>query len=180
LTPRASTARFTIVATLCQFNLLNQFRTSLPSVLVHDFCEQGRRSDWELGEYEADLRTLLKRAVGIAWNAKLRKLTIRGIGKLRRVHASDIFGNDDCGQFLQTKDYDSVPRALRIYQDDESTPISDLMAKKNHIFALATKKDVGPDIDWRVPVFETGEYYIAFDGAALLLLEMARRNDRPY
>jgi len=154
---------------------LNQFRTSLPSVLVHDFTEQHRRADWELGEYEADLRTLLKRAVGISWNAKLCKLTIKGIGKLRKVHASEIFSDSDCGPILETKEYNAHPRVLRLYQDNEATPISDLMAQKNHIFALAKKKDVESDLDWRLPVFESGEYLLAFDGAALLLLEMARK-----
>jgi hypothetical protein len=34
---------------------------------------------------------------------------------------------------------------------------------------------VDPDIDWRLPVFEAGRYLLAFDGAALLLLELSRR-----
>ena len=89
---------------------LSQFRTSLPSVTVHDFTEQGRRAQWALAEYEADLRTLLKRAVGIVWNPKLDRLTIKGIGKLRRVHASEIFSDCDCGPILQTKDYDEPAR----------------------------------------------------------------------
>jgi hypothetical protein len=156
---------------------LSQFRTSLPSVTVHDFTEQKRRAQWALAEYEADLRTLLKRAVGIIWNPELDRLTIKGIGKLRSVHASEIFSDCDCGPILQTKDYDEPARALRLYQDNDSTPISDLMSKKNHIFALAKRKDVDSDLDWRLPVFETGkDYLLAFDGAALLLLEMARRN----
>jgi hypothetical protein len=50
-------------------------RTSLLSVKVHDFTEQPRRQDWELGEYEADLAKLLDRAVGLAWNEKLAMLT---------------------------------------------------------------------------------------------------------
>ena len=154
---------------------INQFRTSLPSVLVHDFTEQKRRADWELGEYEADLRTLLKRAVGISWNAKLCKLTIKGIGKLRKVHASEIFSDSDCGPLFETKEYNALPRVLRLYQDNEATPISELMAQKNHIFALAKKKDVESDLDWRLPIFEAGEYLLAFDGAALLLLEMAKK-----
>lgn len=49
---------------------LNRFRTSLPSVKVHDFMEQHRRQEWEMGEYEADLATLLKRAVDLRWNQK--------------------------------------------------------------------------------------------------------------
>ncbi len=30
-------------------------------------------------------------------------------------------------------------------------------------------------LDWRLPVFEAGPYLLAFDGAALLLLELWRR-----
>jgi hypothetical protein len=137
---------------------------------------QGRRADWELAEYDADLRTLLKRAVGISWDAKRDLVTIRGIGKLRKVHASDIFTDADCGSILETKDYVDHP-ALRLYQDNEATPVSDLMQQKNHIFALARKRDVETDLDWRLPVFESGQYLLAFDGVALLMLEMARRRN---
>jgi CRISPR-associated helicase Cas3 len=154
---------------------LTQFRTSLPSVLVHDFAEQGRRKNWDLGGYEADLRTLLKRAVGIEWNEGLGKLTIKGIGRMRKVRASGIFGESDCNAILETKDYNAIPRVLSLYQDDEKTAVADLMAQRNHIFVVVRKKDVESDLDWRLPVFESGEYLLAFDGAALLLLEMATK-----
>ncbi len=156
------------IKTYCR---LNRFRTSLPSVRVHDFTEQRRRADWQMGEYEADLGTLLKRAVGISWNSKLQMLTIKGIGKYRRVHASEIFDDNDCGAVLETQDYPQ----LRLYQDGESTAVSKLMSDSGHIFAVVPKHGVGNEIDWRVPVFETGGYLLAFDGAALLLLEAARR-----
>ena len=51
--------------------------------------------------------------------------------------------------------------------------LSDLMARKNHIFTVAPKADVDSDLDWRLPVFAAGKYLLAFDGAALLLLEVA-------
>ena len=156
---------------------LNRFRTSMPSVCVHDFSEQRRRGDWGLGDYDADLPTLLKRGTGLAWNEKLQRLTIRGIGKYRRVHASEIFDDEDCGQILETSNF---PK-LRLYQDGESTPISDLMSRENHVFAVVRKSDVEGRIDWGLPVFESGCYVLAFDGAALLLLEIARKakQDRP-
>jgi hypothetical protein len=144
-------------------------------VLVHDFAEQGRRKNWDLGGYEADLRTLLKRAVGIEWNEGLGKLTIKGIGRMRKVRASGIFGESDCNAILETKDYNAIPRVLSLYQDDEKTAVADLMAQRNHIFVVVRKKDVESDLDWRLPVFESGEYLLAFDGAALLLLEMATK-----
>jgi len=156
------------LATYCR---LNRFRTSLPSMRVHDFMEQSRRKEWELGEYDIDLATLLRRAVGIAWNEKLGMLTIRGLGKYRRVHVSELFNDDDCGMILETQDYPG----LRLYQDGESTPVSDLMGRENHIFTVVPRAAVQEEIDWRLPVFESGRHLVAFDGAALLVLELLRR-----
>jgi hypothetical protein len=150
------------------YRQLNRFRTSLPSVTIHDFMEQSRRKKWNLAEYDIDLATLLKRAVVLAWNDKLEMLTIMGIGKYRRVHASEIFSDDDCGMIHETQNWPQ----LRLYQDGESTPVSDLMARQNHIFTVVPKADIEADIDWRGPTFEAGRYMVAFDGAALLLLEL--------
>jgi len=150
---------------------LNRFRTSLPSIRIHDFMEQSRRKEWNLGEYDIDLATLLKRAVGLTWNDRLEMLTIKGIGKYRRVHASEIFSDDDCGIIHETQNWPQ----LRLYQDGESTPVSDLMARENHIFMVVPKVEVESQLDWRLPVFEAGRYIVAFDGAALLLLELWKR-----
>jgi CRISPR-associated helicase Cas3 len=153
------------------YRRLNRFRTSLPSVRIHDFMEQSRRKEWNLGEYDIDLATLLKRAVGLTWNDKLEMLTIKGIGKYRRVHASEIFSGDDCGMIHETQNWPQ----LRLYQDGESTPVSDLMARENHIFTVVPRTEVEFQVDWRLPVFEAGRYLVAFDGAALLLLELWKK-----
>lgn len=153
------------------YRQLNRFRTSLPSLKVHDFMEHRRRKEWELGAYDIDLGALLKRGVGIAWNEQLGMLTIRGIGKYRQVHASELFRDDDCGLILETQDFP----LLRLYQDGESTPVSDLMGRENHIFTVVPKTVVQDELDWRLPVFEAGSYLLAFDGAALLLVELSRR-----
>jgi hypothetical protein len=108
--------------------------------------------------------------VALTWNDKLEMLTIKGIGKYRRVHASEIFSDDDCGLIHETQ---SWPQ-LRLYQDGESTPVSDLMARENRIFTVVPRREVEAQVDWRLPVFEAGKYLIAFDGAALLLLELFR------
>src|SRR5690606_15553733 len=69
-------------------------------------------------------------------------------------------------------------RKLLLYHDEEATPVSDLMGRENHIFGVVPKVDVEAELDWRMPVFEAGKYVIAFDGAALLLLEVWRRRKR--
>ncbi|MGH9764563.1 MAG: hypothetical protein ACREDR_28900, partial [Blastocatellia bacterium] len=158
---------------LIAYQNLNRFRTSLVSVKVHDFTEQNKRGEWRLGQYEADVATLLRRAVGMAWNEKLGLLTIRGIGKYHRVHASEIFADEDTENILQTKDY----ATLRLWQDGESTPISDVMARQNHVFTVIPKGIADRLIDWRIPVFEAGKYLVAFDGAALLLTEIYKRGN---
>lgn len=155
------------------YQKLNRFRTSLPSVKVHDFMEQSRRKEWALGEYDIDLATLLKRAVDLRWNEKLEKLTIKGIGKYRKVYTSYPFRDEDCGLILETQKFPE----LRLYQDGESTPVSDLMGRENHIFTVVPKSAVESEIDWRLSVFEAGKYLIAFDGVALLLLELFRKKN---
>jgi CRISPR-associated helicase Cas3 len=153
------------------YRRLNRFRTSLPSVRIHDFMEQSRRKEWNLGEYDIDLATLLKRAVGLTWNDKLEMLTIKGVGKYRRVHASEMFSDDDCGMIHETQNWPQ----LRLYQEGESTPVSDLMARENHIFTVVPNVEVESQLDSRLPVFEAGRYIVAFDGAALLLLELWKK-----
>ena len=153
------------------YRRLNRFRTSLPSVPVHDFMEQSRRVDWRLGSYEADLASLLRRGREVRWNEKLGMVTIRGIGAYCRVHAGDLFSDDDCGVVLETRDFPT----LLLYQDGQATPASDLLARENHIFTVVPRRRVEGELDWRLQVFESGKYVIAFDGAALLLLELWTR-----
>lgn len=123
--------------------------------------------------HSRNLAALLKRAVGLTWNDKLRMLTLRGLGKYRKVHASEIFKDDDAGVLHETHDFPQ----LRLYQDGESTPVSDLMARENHVFTVVPRAAVGADIDWRLPVFDAGPFLLAFDGAALLFLELFRRTE---
>ncbi|MGI6604030.1 MAG: hypothetical protein ACOX2S_02955 [bacterium] len=103
-----STAGKTYWQWLKTYQRLNRFRTSLPSIPIHDFTEQQRRREWNLGNYDVDLLTLLKRGVGLQWNEKLNRITVRGIGKYRQVHASEVFTDDECGHILETKDYPNL------------------------------------------------------------------------
>jgi hypothetical protein len=153
------------------YQALNRFRTSMPTVKVHDFTEQMKRHGWEMGEYEVDLLTLLKRGVGLRWDQKLEMLTIQGIGKYQRVHASEGFDDDDVGVIFETRDR----ATMNLYQDGKLTPVSDLMARENHIFAVVPKNQIEKQIDWRLAALEAGEYLLGFDGAALLLYSIWNR-----
>jgi len=156
------------------YRKLNRFRTSMPTTTVHDFTEQHRRQDWEMGDYDVDLAALLKRGVGLAWNQELEMLTIRGIGKYHRVRASELFDNDDVGVILETEDYPN----LSLYQDDKLTPVSDLMGRENHIFVVVPKGEVEKRVDWRLTTFEAGRYLLAFDGAALLIRSICTHSQK--
>lgn len=150
---------------------LNTFRTSLPSVRIHDFSEQNRRGEWSLAEYDVDVGTLLRRGKRIEWNDKLGMVTIKGIGKASAVHASDIFDARYYGEILETRDYP----LLQVYQDGVPTPVSDVMGRQNRIFTVVPEHEVKRFLDWRLPVFPSGVNLIAFDGAALMLLEIYRK-----
>jgi hypothetical protein len=55
------------------------------------------------------------------------------------------------------------------------------MGRENHVFSVAPRTAVVGEIDWRLPVFESGRYFVAFDGTALLLRELlaaAKERDR--
>lgn len=51
--------------------------------------------------------------------------------------------------------------------------MSDLMGRENHNFVVVPRTEVEGKLDWRLPVFEAGRYLVAFDGAALVLLELS-------
>lgn len=150
---------------------LSRFRTSLPSLEVHDFVEQSRRAEWTLGDYDIDLLSLLKRGRDIKWNDKLNKLTISGIGSVQTVSLTEIFSDNDCELILETERFPM----LAVLQDGNVTPVSDIFGKRNHIFCVVRRSKVADLIDWRLPLIESGPYVVAFDGAALFLQELCRR-----
>lgn len=166
---------------LTTYEKLNTFRTSLPSIPVFDWGELSRhRNDYEMARYEADLKTLLHRAREIEWNAKLRgtdgdpgMITVKGYGKYQDVWVSEQFSEEDCGVILETTDPEY--QSLLLFQAGKATPLADVMQRQPHIFTVVPKSAVASEIDWRLPVFESGKYLVAFDGAALLLWELRER-----
>ncbi len=164
---------------LTTYERLGTFRTSLPSIWVYDGREARRRhGDTELGKYQADLKTLLHRGYGLKWQPSWRTpdgndgvVTVQGYGKWQPVHVACQFNDDDTFRFFETED---TPDML-LSQAGRHVAISDIMLKRNHIFTVVKGAAVDDKIDWRLPIFPSGEFLIAFDGAALLLYEMAQR-----
>jgi hypothetical protein len=78
-----------------------------------------------------------------------------------------------CGEFYVTSDYPD----LTFYQEGHKTSVSHLMTLRDHIFVLLPE-EVAHRADWRLPVFECGQRFVAFDGAALLLEEIRQRDKR--
>lgn len=158
------------------------FRTSMPNEMVLDFSELQRRGsdDYNKAKYSVDISSLIKRAEGLRFNEKIYNpdtkengiLTIKGYGKYKRHWVMGSFNNDNYGIFQRTKE---VPDMLFI-QEGHKTPISHIMTFRDHIFILLPKS-VKDNTDWRMPVFDYGKNVIAFDGAALLLYEIWRREN---
>lgn len=148
---------------------LNRFRTSMPSIEVHDWREQGRRGEWDLGSYDIDLATLLKRGRNIRYHPNVGFM-IDGIGSSRRVHAGESVADWPRGVPLLTSEH-----PIRLLQDGQDTLVSDYLSQTAHVFAVVPRADVENVLDWRLTCFEAGQNLIAFDGAALLLIECSRR-----
>lgn len=151
---------------------LNTFRTSLPSVSVYDHAEKGRRGE-NYASYSVDLATLLRRAEGLKFDSNFNfqdnkgMVTVKGYGRYKKVKVIGISLNaEDCGRYFETDNF----QELSVLQNDHCTPVSHIMALKNHIFTIVPNDLL--EIDWRLPVFPCGQSLIAFDGAALLINEL--------
>ena len=160
------------------YERLDTFRTSLPSIWVRDGREARRRGDKELGQYQADLKTLLHRGKGLGWLPDWRApdgtqgaVTVQGYGGWQSVDVAYPFSAADTGQMFETV---GKPNMI-LSQAGRNVPVSDVMLRQNHIFTVVERALVENQIDWRLPVFPSGEFLVAFDGAALLLHELAQR-----
>jgi CRISPR-associated endonuclease/helicase Cas3 len=164
---------------LLAYERLGTFRTSLPSIQVRDAREGRRRGDPKLGTYQADLKTLLHRGQGLEWlpgspapDGPRGTVAVQGYGKWQRVDVAQTFTPDDVGQFFQMHE---KPH-MHFLQNRHPVPGSNGMMGQDHIFTVVKQTDVAEaDVDWRLPVFQSGEFLVAFDGAALLLAELAER-----
>lgn len=157
---------------------LNTFRTSFPSVYVYDRAERNRRGgDYELAKYSVDLMTLVKWADNIRFNERLLGeegepgiVEIQGYGR-RKKKVSLHTHFERKSEFYRSKAVSPPPY---IYQDNHPTPVWHLLHFKDHVL-LPFRKDAPIEPDWRLPIFDQGEYYVAIDGTALLIYEMLRK-----
>jgi len=154
---------------------LNTFRTSFPTEYVFDLAELERREgDWEKAKYTVDIATLLRRAEDLRFNEKIPHpkvgtgmLTVKGYGRYKKVWIIPVFTDEHLGIPYCTKDFSD----LLFIQEGHKTSVSHVMTLYNHIFVVVPKT-ILPRLDWRLPVFECGQHLIAFDGTALILLEL--------
>ncbi len=156
------------------YEAIDAFRTSLPSVDVYDEDEVERRGS-QFAIYTVDIYTLVRKAHQFRYNDKTRKMVVTGgWGKPHRVYFMQMFNNDDCGSLKTTADY---PNMVLFREGHKTSASYSFVKPKPHIFIVLPKEMLGYT-DWRMAVFECGQYIVAFDGDALLLREIWVRKQK--
>ena len=155
---------------------IERFRTSLPSQKVFVESEKNKGRD---GWVEVDLKTLLRSA-----NSSRFEKTINGIivdnflGKHKVSAIIPSLTENDNGVFLTTKEFND----LKLLQDDHQTTVSHIMVPpfEPHIFVVVNR-DLEEQIDWRVTTFRytDGQSIVAFDGDALVIMELFKVHGKP-
>ncbi len=153
----------------------DSFRSGLPSIPIHDRSEAKRRG-YQYAVYEADFKSVFSRATEVKKNGDLYQ--IAGYGKFEPLYVNKSFTDEKRpGIILSTADYPN----LMIKRRGELESWSHLMsrAETDHIFVYVPYDEVRYALDWRLPTFHCGsrrgEYVLAFDGDALLLKEIWKR-----
>lgn len=163
---------------IADYERLDRFRTSLPSVEVLDCAEQSRgRASYQ---YDVDIKTLLQRAHRLRREGRL--FVIDGYERYHAVHTNKSFKDmEDCvGHLLSTQDYPNLMVKRRTLEGNLD-PVSHLMSREDepHVFVFVPRDLVEDDLDWRIATFSAGDhnprFVVAFDGDALLLKEIYRR-----
>lgn len=155
----------------------DSFRSGLPSVQIHDHSEAKRRG-YQYAVYEADFKSVFSRATEVKRNGV--RYQIAGYGKFEPLYVNKSFDDEPAevtGTFLSTADYPN----LMIKRRGELENWSHLMSRSDtdHIFVYVPYDEVRDALDWRLPTFRcgsrNGKYVLAFDGDALLLKEIWKR-----
>ena len=154
------------------YEAIDAFRTSLPSVLVFD-CREAERRGKHLATYGVDLYTLIRQAHHFRFKegkgSKPGRMVIYGgWEKPHYTYFNHPFCDLDCGAIKTTRNYPD----MLLLRDGHLTSASHLMVKPQpHIFVVVPK-ELRKSTDWRMAVFPCGEYVVAFDGDALLVKEV--------
>lgn len=153
------------------YEAIDAFRTSLPSVEVYDKDEAERRGR-EYARYTVDVYTLVRKAHQFRYNDKTGKMVVTGgWEKPHRVYFMQPFTDDDCGSIKTTADY---PDMVLFREGHKTSASYSLVKPKPHIF-IVLPKCMRDYTDWRMAIFECGQHIVAFDGDALLLAEIWRK-----
>jgi CRISPR-associated helicase Cas3 len=156
------------------YEAIDAFRTSLPSVEVYDKDEAARRGT-QFANYNVDIYTLVRKAHQFRYNDKTHKMVvIGGWEKPHRVYFLQTFNDDDCGSLKTTADY---PDMVLFREGHKTSASYSLVKPKSHIF-IVLPKEMRDYTDWRMAVFECGRHVVAFDGDALVLKEIWARRQR--
>lgn len=156
------------------YEAIDTFRTSLPSVQVYDKDEAERRGR-EFAQYTADVYTLTRKAHQFRYNEKTGNMVVYGgWEKPHRVYFRQTFTDDDCGILKTTADY---PDMILFREGHKTSASYSLVKPRPHIF-IVLPKDFRRYVDWRMAIFECGQYIVAFDGDALLLREIWLRDQK--
>lgn len=164
---------------IMDYEQLDRFRTSLPSVKVLDRAEQQRGR--LVYEYEADIKTLLQRAHNLRHEG--RKCVVDGYERYHPVHTNMTFKemSDREGHLLSTRDYSGHLMLKRLTPEGKLDAVSHEMSRSDapHVFVFVSRDFVEDELDWRLATFAAGahnpRFIVAFDGDALLLKEIYRR-----
>ena len=160
---------------ILDYEAIDSFRTSLPSVEVFDWREAERRGR-HLASFSVDLYTLIRQAHQFRFregkSGSSGKMVIYGgWEKARYTYFNQPFNDTDCGFIKTTRDYPD----MLLFREGHLTSASHLIVKpKPHVFVVLPK-EFRRFTDWRMAIFPCGEFIVAFDGDALLLLEIWKR-----
>ncbi len=156
------------------YEAIDAFRTSLPTVQVYDKDEAERRGR-EFAQYTVDVYTLVRKAHQFRYNDRTGNMVVSGgWEKPHRVYFMQPFTDDDCGVLKTTADY---PDMVLFREGHKTSASYSLVKPKPHIFVVLPQ-DFRRYTDWRLEIFECGRYIVAFDGDALLLREIWLREQQ--
>lgn len=157
------------------YEAIDTFRTSLPSILIYDKDEAERRGS-TFAKYTVDLYTLVRKAHQFKYLEGKSGLpgimmVYGGWEKPHRVYFRQTFTDADCGSIKSTADYPE----MELFREGHRTSASHLLVRpESHIF-IVLSKEICKYTDWRLALFECGQHIVAFDGDALLMREIWMR-----